>query len=83
MSARQSSTLPTSGLVQIGQPEAETPLAKLLEWQTMAAGAYSKNTVRAQKADGAIFQAFCEGREWCSFRRARGRFGRSLNIAFR
>jgi integrase len=25
-------------------------------------GAYAKNTVRAQKADGAIFQAFCEGR---------------------
>jgi hypothetical protein len=28
----------------------------------MAARAYSKNTVRAQKADGAIFQAFCEER---------------------
>jgi len=49
-----------TGLAQIGQPEPETPLAKLLEWQTMAAGAYSKNTVRAQKADGAIFQGFCE-----------------------
>jgi site-specific recombinase XerD len=51
-----------SGLARIEQPEAETPLAKLLESQSMAAGAYSKNTVRAQKADGAIFQAFCEGR---------------------
>ena len=38
------------------------PLAALLEWQAMAEGAYSPNTLRAQKADGAIFQAFCEGR---------------------
>ena len=28
----------------------------------MAEGAYSANTLRAQKADGAIFQAFCEVR---------------------
>ena len=28
----------------------------------MAEGAYSANTLRAQKADGAIFQAFCESR---------------------
>src|SRR5271165_7529980 len=28
----------------------------------MAEGAYSANTLRAQKADGAIFQAFCEAR---------------------
>ena len=40
----------------------EGPLAALLEWQAMAEGAYSPNTLRAQKADGAIFQAFCEGR---------------------
>src|SRR5258708_31991425 len=51
-----------SSLARIGQPEADAPLARLLEWQTMAAGAYSKNTVRAQKADGAIFQALCEAR---------------------
>ena len=38
------------------------PLAALLEWQAMAEGAYSPNTLRAQKADGAIFQAFCEAR---------------------
>jgi integrase len=38
------------------------PLAALLEWQAMAQGAYSANTLRAQKADGAIFQAFCESR---------------------
>jgi len=38
----------------------EGPLAALLEWQAMAEGAYSANTLRAQKADGAIFQAFCE-----------------------
>src|SRR5271168_3925358 len=40
----------------------EGPLAVLLEWQAMAEGAYSPNTLRAQKADGAIFQAFCESR---------------------
>ena len=38
------------------------PLAALFEWQAMAEGAYSPNTLRAQKADGAIFQAFCESR---------------------
>src|ERR1700675_690739 len=38
------------------------PLAALLQWQAMAEGAYSPNTLRAQKADGAIFQAFCESR---------------------
>jgi hypothetical protein len=37
-------------------------LSALLEWQAMAEGAYSANTLRAQKADGAIFQAFCESR---------------------
>src|ERR1700685_1015877 len=40
----------------------EGPLDKLIEWQAMAEGAYSPNTLRAQKADGAIFQAFCESR---------------------
>jgi integrase len=44
------------------QPVLEGPLAALLEWQAMAKGAYSTNTLRAQKADGAIFQAFCEAR---------------------
>jgi site-specific recombinase XerD len=44
------------------KPLLEGPLATLLEWQTMAEGAYSANTLRAQKADGAIFQAFCEAR---------------------
>jgi integrase len=44
------------------QPVIEGPLAALLEWQAMAEGAYSANTLRAQKADGAIFQAFCEAR---------------------
>src|ERR1700685_3207180 len=44
------------------QPLLEGPLAALLEWQAMAEGAYSPNTLRAQKADGAIFQAFCESR---------------------
>ena len=44
------------------KPLLEGPLAALLEWQAMAEGAYSPNTLRAQKADGAIFQAFCESR---------------------
>src|SRR5882762_6480091 len=42
------------------KPVREGPLAALLEWQALADGAYSPNTLRAQKADGAIFQAFCE-----------------------
>jgi len=46
----------------VPQPILEGPLAVLLEWQAMAEGAYSINTLRAQKADGAIFQAFCESR---------------------
>src|SRR3984957_2802003 len=44
------------------QPVLKGPLAALLEWQAMAEGAYSANTLRAQKADGTIFQEFCEGR---------------------
>src|SRR5271169_5879899 len=44
------------------KPLLEGPLAALLEWQALAEGAYSANTLRAQKADGAIFQAFCESR---------------------
>src|SRR6202789_554270 len=44
------------------KPLLEGPLAALLEWQAMADGAYSANTLRAQKADGAIFQTFCESR---------------------
>src|SRR6204780_3112795 len=46
----------------VPQPLPEGPLVTLLEWQAMAEGAYSANTLRAQKADGAIFQAFCESR---------------------
>jgi integrase len=44
------------------KPLLDGPLATLLEWQALAEGAYSTNTLRAQKADGAIFQAFCESR---------------------
>src|SRR5580704_11091490 len=40
----------------------EKPLDRVREWQGMAEGAYSANTLRAQKADGVIFQVFCEGR---------------------
>src|SRR5260221_3482895 len=42
------------------KPLLDGPLTALLEWQAMAEGACSPNTLRAQKADGAIFQAFCE-----------------------
>jgi site-specific recombinase XerD len=42
------------------QPVLHRPLADLLEWQAMAQGAYSANTLRAQKSDGAILQAYCE-----------------------
>jgi hypothetical protein len=45
-----------------GSTAMQGPLTVLLEWQAMAEGAYSPNTLRAQKADGAIFQAFCESR---------------------
>lgn len=38
------------------QPAREGPLAALPEWQAMANGAYAPNPLRAQKADGAIFQ---------------------------
>jgi integrase len=47
----------------VPQPLLNGPLAALLEWQAMAEGAYSPNTLRAQKADGAIFQLFCESRD--------------------
>jgi hypothetical protein len=40
---------------------ATRPLQRLREWQGMAEGAYSANTLRAQKGDGAIFHVFCEG----------------------
>jgi integrase len=38
------------------------PSERLRDWQGMAEGAYSANTLRAQRADGAVFQAFCEAR---------------------
>jgi integrase len=55
---RTPETAPASATVQ----PAQKPLERLREWQGMAEGAYSANTLRAQKADGAIFQSFCEGR---------------------
>ncbi len=51
---------PESNLERIQQPELTDALDRLVEWSAMAEGAYSKNTQRAQRADGAIFQAFCE-----------------------
>ena len=53
---------PESSAVTTPAQPAITPLQRLREWQGMAEGAYSANTLRAQKSDGAIFQAFCEGR---------------------
>src|SRR5271157_5364823 len=53
---------PESVAVTMPAQPATTPLERLREWQGMAEGAYSANTLRAQKTDGAIFQAFCEGR---------------------
>src|SRR6266404_7372999 len=57
-SNRQPESLAAPTAVQ----SAKMPLERLREWQGMAEGAYAANTLRAQKADGAIFQAFCEGR---------------------
>ena len=53
---------PESFVVTTPAQPARTPLQRLREWQGMAEGAYSANTLRAQKADGAIFQAFCDRR---------------------
>src|SRR6202051_4413959 len=53
---------PESFAVAAPAQPAISPLQRLREWQGMADGAYAANTVRAQKADGAIFQVFCEGR---------------------
>jgi integrase len=57
-SNRRPESLPAASTAQ----PPKKPLERLREWQGMAEGAYSANTLRAQKADGAIFQAFCEGR---------------------
>src|ERR1700680_1226886 len=53
---------PESLAVTTPAQPATTPVERLRDWQGMAEGAYSANTLRAQKADGAIFQVFCEGR---------------------
>src|ERR1700686_3983272 len=53
---------PESLTVMTPAQPARGPLDRLREWQGMAEGAYSANTLRAQKADGEMFQAFCEGR---------------------
>src|ERR1700732_423841 len=55
-------TIDTDASPVAPRPPIQGPLTALLEWQAMAEGAYSPNTLRAQKADGAIFQAFCESR---------------------
>lgn len=49
------------------QPVLPGLLADLLEWQAMAQGAYSANTLRDQKSYGAIFQACCKspGEAFC------------------
>jgi integrase len=55
-------TINTEAAPVAQRPIIQGPLAALLEWQAMAEGAYSPNTLRAQKADGAIFQTYCEAR---------------------
>ena len=55
-------TINTDAAPVAQRPIIQGPLATLLEWQAMAEGAYSPNTLRAQKADGAIFQSYCEAR---------------------
>ena len=59
---KSSNRRPESVVVSTPVQPATAPLQRLREWQGMAEGAYSANTLRAQKADGAIFQAFCERR---------------------
>jgi site-specific recombinase XerD len=57
------SLAPAPGIKRfVPQQVLEGPLGPLIEWQAMADGAYAANTLRAQKADGALFQAFCEAR---------------------
>jgi integrase len=53
---------PKSVDVPTSAQPAISPLERLREWQGMAEGAYSANTLRAQKADGAIFQSYCDDR---------------------
>ena len=49
-----------SVLTLIAAPDAQKALPALSAWDAMAQGTYSKNTRRAWRADGAVFQAFCE-----------------------
>ena len=58
---------PECSLERIEQPNATGALGRLVEWHSMAQGAYSKNTQRAQRADGAIFQGFCEAKRLAFF----------------
>jgi hypothetical protein len=44
---------PESVLNPIAQPDARQAQDALVEWSAMAREAYSKNTQRAQRADGA------------------------------
>ena len=52
--------VPESIPATIEHPDSREALGRLVAWESMAEGAYAKNTRRAQRADGAIFQAFCE-----------------------
>ena len=45
----------------ITAPDAQKAITALAAWDAMAQGAYSQNTRRAWRADGAVFQAFCAG----------------------
>jgi integrase len=51
---------PESVLAPTAQPDPQKAKDALVAWSAMAKEAYSKNTQRAQRADGAVFQSFCE-----------------------
>lgn len=51
---------PESVLSPIPEQNPQKAKEALVAWSAMAKEAYSKNTQRAQRADGAVFQGFCE-----------------------
>lgn len=51
---------PESVLTPSMHPDSQKAKDTLVQWSAMAKEAYSKNTQRAQRADGAVFQGFCE-----------------------
>jgi hypothetical protein len=62
------------------QPVREGPLAALLEWQAMAEGAYSANTLRAQKQTVPSSKRFANREGWAICQQTRRPSARSLRI---